>query len=199
MRQINQLLLKIVIFTVSESSLKIFIKNNALPGETIDSEYSLDKQAEELFSKSTGISLKDNYLEQLYTVSKSEEIDIVYYVLIAQESIPEVIFDQFVKWDKLAKNTADYESIKYAVQRLRWKIEYTNAVYSLLSREFTFGQFQSVYEAILDEKLDKRNFRKKILSLGILKQTGHIKKMGKARPAEMFAFKKRELTYIEIL
>ena len=85
------------------------------------------------------------------------------------------------------------------MQRLRWKIEYTNIVYSLLPKEFTFGELQKVYEAILGRTMDKRNFRKKILSLGILTDTGKKKTQGRSRPAEVYRFKSREMTYVEVL
>ena len=92
----------------------------------------------------------------------------------------------------------DRNIIKYAVQRLQWKIEYTNVVYSLIPFEFTLSRLQTTYEAILGKTLDKRNFRKKILSLGLLKKTGKILKGFKARPALVYGFRKRTPVMVKV-
>ena len=58
--------------------------------------------------------------------------------------------------------------------------------------EFRLSELQGVYETILGEKLDKRNFRKKILSLGLLKPTGKMEVEGAHRPAMLYKFKTKE-------
>ena len=58
---------------------------------------------------------------------------------------------------------------------------------------------REIYEAILGRGLDKRNFRKKILSLGLLKSTGKKRAEGAHRPAELYRFRRRELSYIDVL
>jgi 8-oxo-dGTP diphosphatase len=80
------------------------------------------------------------------------------------------------------------EIISYALQRLRSKIMYTDMAKYLLPKQFTLSQLQSVYENILGELLDSRNFRKKILKLDIIRSTGLLKKQGISRPAELFEF-----------
>jgi 8-oxo-dGTP diphosphatase len=89
--------------------------------------------------------------------------------------------------------------LQYALQRLRWKLEYTNIVYSLLPRDFTLTELQRVYETILDRPLDKRNFRKKMLSLGMLQATPSVVKIGAHRPARLYRFRRRSPMIIEVL
>ena len=87
---------------------------------------------------------------------------------------------------------ADDRVIAYAEERLRNKLEYTNVVYSLLPRRFTLTQMQHVYEAILGEPLDKRNFRRRVVGLGIVRETGQTVKEGAHRPAMLYEFVSRE-------
>jgi 8-oxo-dGTP diphosphatase len=89
--------------------------------------------------------------------------------------------------------------LAYALQRLRWKLEYTNVVYSLLPRDFTLTELQRVYETIVDRPLDKRNFRKKMLSLGLLQATPRVAKAGAHRPARLYRFRRRMPMMIEVL
>ena len=87
--------------------------------------------------------------------------------------------------------------LKYAVLRLKYKMEYSNVVYSLLPKKFTLTELQKVYEIVLQKVIDKRNFRKKILSLGLIKMVGE--KRGEAyRPAALYSFIKRKFAIVEI-
>jgi 8-oxo-dGTP diphosphatase len=60
--------------------------------------------------------------------------------------------------------------------------------FQLLPRQFTLTDLQTLYEAILERPLDKRNFRKKILSLGLLKSEGRTRAAGAHRPARLYSF-----------
>lgn len=193
------LVVKLVIFSILGNKLKVLLIKDKLPSEKLEKSKLLDSKAKKIFEGTIGIKLGGSYIEQLYTVEREGNINIVYYALRHIDNIPLSRLQSFIHVGKISEKIEDNTIIKYAVQRLRWKIEYTNVVYSLLPNEFTFNQLQSTYEAILGEMLDKRNFRKKILLLGILKETGHIKKLGKARPAEMFSFKDKKLTFVKIL
>jgi len=93
----------------------------------------------------------------------------------------------------------DHNAItRYALTRLQSKLEYTNIVYSLLPRDFTLGELQEVYEIILGRGLDRRNFRKKILALGLLRPL-HRQRRGAHRPAQLYAFTRRAPMNIEML
>ena len=158
---------------------------------------SLDHEVEVLIATSTGLSIEDGFIEQLYTISNP--VTVVYYMLVADNMIPEKAKKNWVSIADTKQKGPNGSILQYGVQRLQWKIEYTNIVYSLLPNEFTLGELQHVYEAILNRPLDKRNFRKKILSLGMLKDSFRKKTLGRARPAEVYSFKDRKPTIVEIL
>ncbi|MCK5922715.1 MAG: NUDIX hydrolase, partial [Methylococcales bacterium] len=77
----------------------------------------------------------------------------------------------------------------YALQRLRYKIEYSAVGFRLLPNEFTLSELQRAYEIVLQEPLDKRNFRRKILSAEIIEDTGHIDRAGEGRPAKLYRYR----------
>jgi 8-oxo-dGTP diphosphatase len=105
----------------------------------------------------------------------------------------------FFSVKKLTNVAFDHKKIiEYGVKRLRWKFEYTAVAFSMLPRIFTMSQIQELYETVFDKKFDKRNFAKKILSLGILKQEG-LKKDVSYRPPMLYSLKKRTNEIIEIL
>lgn len=79
--------------------------------------------------------------------------------------------------------------IKYAHKRISSKITYTNAAFAFLNDNFTLTELQLVYEAIFQRKLDKRNFRKKFLSLDLIKKTDVVQKRGAHRPASLYKFR----------
>ncbi len=80
--------------------------------------------------------------------------------------------------------------IDYALQRLKYKLEYTTVAFQLLPKEFTLTELQQVYEVIFGKPIDKRNFRKKILSLGLIKDTKKTKRDVAHRPAKLYSFTK---------
>jgi 8-oxo-dGTP diphosphatase len=87
----------------------------------------------------------------------------------------------------------------YARQRLEWKLTYTNVVWALLPRWFALTELQKVYEAVLGRLLDKRNFRKKILALGLVEPVGERAMHGAHRPAMLYRFTSREPKLIDML
>ena len=78
--------------------------------------------------------------------------------------------------------------IDYAIERLRNKLEYTTAGFKLLPEQFTLSELQAVYEAILGKKLDKRNFRKKVLGFDLLLPLKETQLTCRHRPAQLFRF-----------
>jgi 8-oxo-dGTP diphosphatase len=90
--------------------------------------------------------------------------------------------------NKLPVLAFDHRKIlDYALERLRNKLEYTTVGFQLLPERFSLTELQGVYEAILDKKLDKRNFRRKIELLKILKPTSEYRRGGQ-RPARLYRF-----------
>ena len=132
----NNLVIKLVIFSVTSGKLKIFLPEGRLPGGEIEGTGTLDGTAKNILSQALNLHVRDNYLEQLYTFADCGKITVVYYILLPDYRI--VINDRnWLNAAKLDRSDPDINIIRYAIQRLRWKIEYTNVVYSLLPSEFT--------------------------------------------------------------
>ncbi|KKT47375.1 MAG: NUDIX hydrolase [Candidatus Gottesmanbacteria bacterium GW2011_GWA2_44_17] len=187
--------IKVVLFSCTEKSVLVFLHKDALPkGEPLIDE-SIDGAVKRIVQKTAGIQLKDDYIEQLYTYSSLEkgirQVTVTYYVLIPYFCFHDSAYSFWHELSHVKIIHAEKKIIDYAVQRLQWKLEYTNVVYSLLQEQFTLGDLQRIYEAILNKSLDKRNFRKKILSLKLLKPTSSIRKGEKSRPARLYSFIKR--------
>ena len=190
----NNIRVKLAVFSILEGKLVIH-GDNHLPVTDLKKRESLDSCVSELFDNATGNTLSDFYSEQLYTVD--HPFSVVYFALIPHfQILNKVAVFKPINSHKFGH--PDAEIVSYALQRLQCKIEYTNVVYSLLPDEFTLSELQTVYEAILNKKLDKRNFRKKMLSLGLLTSSGRKKKGVKARPAEIYTFKSRNPQIVKI-
>jgi 8-oxo-dGTP diphosphatase len=90
------------------------------------------------------------------------------------------------KVPKLAFDHADI--LRTALDRLKGKVRYQPIGFELLPAKFTLSQLQNLYEAILETQLDKRNFRKKVLALGLLVPMKETQMTGRHRPAQLFKF-----------
>src|SRR3989338_1166573 len=200
----TQISIKLAVFGLDDEGLKIFLSNGILPQVDLEESADLDSAAGILLEKVTGLDNCFHYQEQLYTFfDKTKDrriIDVVYFILIPIYIVKKyLIKNWYLADDKLLISKYNQKIVNYALQRLRWKVEYTNVVYSLLPKEFSFSELQSAYKTVLIRSLDKRNFRKKIMSLNLLKSTGIKKQSGKARPAYLYRFKDRGLKYVKIL
>jgi 8-oxo-dGTP diphosphatase len=103
----------------------------------------------------------------------------------------ETVFTPVSALPELAYDHADI--IDYARKRLAAKLLYTNIAFAFLPPKFTLTELQSVYETLLDRKLDKRNFRKKILSQAIVSPSGELRTDAAHRPAQLYRFDHQEL------
>jgi 8-oxo-dGTP diphosphatase len=179
----------------------------AFPGGLVRAGESLDEAAEREVFELTG--LRQSYIEQLYTFGKPERdparrvVSASYLALVpttvALSPAPRYADIRWFAADKLPPLAYDHDQVgRMALARLRSKLQYTNIVYSLLPKEFTLSELQEVYETILHRRLDRRNFRKKILALGLLKQLPR-KRRGTHRPATLYAFKQKRPMVIEMV
>lgn len=204
----------IVLFTIKDGDLKVLLikrRNDpfkemwAIPGGRVEQDESLKDAAErELFEE---VNVKVDYLEQLYSFGDPERdprgrvISVTYYALVSYDNLkPMAASDaKEARWHsmfKLPELAFDHKQIlEYALQRLRYKLGYTTVGFQLLPEKFTLTELQSLYEIILAKALDKRNFRKKIFSLDIIKPTSEIKKDGAHRPAKLYLFKNKQLVF----
>lgn len=142
-----------------------------------------------------------NHLEQLYTFDsvnrdpRGHAVSIC-YVACGVEIEPKKPSHEakFITVNNLPNLAYDHEAIiKYARERIASKLLYTNIAFSLLPEKFTLTQLQNVYEAVMGRSLDKRNFRKKFLSLNIVHETGETWREGAHRPAALYAFNSKDL------
>ncbi len=173
----------------------------AIPGGFVGADESLEDAARRELEAIAGV--RDVYLEQLYTFGdpqrdpRARVITVVYYALIQAEDLPGSVGNDTTEsaWFPVSSPPPlafdHHDILAYTMQRLRGKLEYTAIGYQLLAPEFTLSELQEVYEAILDRPRDKRNFRKKMLSTGILELTPHTRKTGQHRPAALYRFSPR--------
>ena len=199
----------VVIFTVKDASLSVLLIHRAaepfadrwaLPGGLLLTNETLDQAAERKLFGETGLS--DVYLEQLYTFDApsgpAAQTPVVAYFALVDESrvhLEERLIwrpDWFPVLDLPPLAFENNAIVRYALRRLQAKLGYSNVVYSLLPERFTLTQLQHTYEAILGRHLDKRNFRKRILSLDLVDPTDQVRQAGAHRPARLYRFSKRE-------
>src|SRR5205823_3337717 len=171
----------------------VFTGRWALPGGRVQADETLEGAARRLLAAETGV--RGIYLEQLYTFGHPERdphgrvVSVAYFALIphggrfqdrARAPFPDAAWCRVARLPPLAY---DHRAVvRTALARLRAKLAYTNLVYTLLPPSFTLGELQEMYEAILGRGLDRRNFRKKILSLGLLAGAGGLRPGPRARP-----------------
>ena len=210
----------VAVFTVLGEALHVllvqpragaFAGEWALPGGRVRADESLDAAARRELAAQTG--LRGVYLEQLYTFGSPERdplgrvVSVAYVVLIPHGGRFPGRVGADGKYAHLGwRRVADLPRLGYdhravvrtALARLRAKLGYTNLVYALLPAAFTLGELQVLYEAILGRRLDRRNFRKKVLSLGLLQRHGGVRR-GRHRPATLYAFRARRPMNVEIL
>jgi len=196
----------VALFSLQEGKLKVllikakskkFLGMPTLPGGLVGPKEKIESAAERFIKRYT--DPKGVYFEQLYTFGQNLErdtrirtISIVYFGLISVEKIDFQKGNKFQWFSvyKLPSLAFDHQQIiDYAVQRLREKIWRSSFAFQLLPAEFTLTELQKAYEVILGEPLDKRNFRKRLLDLAILKDLKKKKRGGVHRPAAIYTFK----------
>ena len=179
----------------------------AFPGGLVRVGEMLDDAARRQLQSATGV--RDAYLEQLFTFGdpsrdpNSHVVSVAYMALIPDASVVSSSEDRpSGKWfevSALPPLAYDHSLMAdYAVKRLKAKLEYTNIAYSLLPRGFTFAELEQLYAMILGRPIDRRNFRRRIMSMGLLTKSS-AKRRGPHRPAALYSFKQQSLQTIEML
>lgn len=194
---------RVVLFTVAGADLLAAFHHRdehlELPREFPELGESLDAAARRIVRSAT--SIQEQYLEQLYTLSVVDadsrwSIIVSYIALICSETTP--VSTPSVTWQSIARlqdlSDADRMVMDYAVMRLRAKLGYTTIAFHLLPSQFTLTELQHLYETILDQCLDKRNFRRRMIASGILTLTGEKRRDGSHRPAALYRFRAEEDT-----
>ena len=196
-----------VVFGLDDEDLKVLLIQRdlppfegrwALPGGFVRMEETLDDAARRELREETG--LKDVYLEQLYTFGdvrrdpRGRVVSVAYYALVnlADHSVQAATDASDAAWfaaSDLPRLAFDHDRILDAAsQRLKGKVRYQPIGFELLPEKFTLSQLQRLYETVLERPLDKRNFRKKILSMGVLVETDEVQQDVAHRAARLYRF-----------
>lgn len=188
----------VVVFTLRDNRVQVLLNNRPpagawlLPGLPLATDMPLDETAANCVTRYTG--LHEAYLEQLYTYCdpNRQAVSVVYFALVPADSLLTGKDESTADWfpvDTLPKLLFDHgEILTYALRRLRYKLEYSAVGFELLPESFSLSELQSTYELILGEKLDKRNFRRRILQAGIIENTQH-RRSGEGRPAQLYRYR----------
>lgn len=198
----------VVIFTIRDRQLKLLLVKRAgepyrgkwaLPGGFVHLEESLDAGASRELEEETGVS--GVFLEQLYTFGKpgrdprERVITVAYYALVPSDKlqIRAATDAEAVGWfgmDELPELAFDHaEIVAMAHQRLVAKLDYSTIAYQFMPELFTLSELQEVYEIILRQEMDKRNFRKWVLALEQIEETEEERRGGIHRPARLYRVK----------
>jgi 8-oxo-dGTP diphosphatase len=206
-----------VVFAWTNSGLEVLLIQRgiepfrdkwALPGGFVLMDEELEDSARRELYEETG--LRDMYLEQLFTFGgvkrdpRGRVVTVAYYALIDKNrfSPPRGDTDaRDARWfplDKVPELAFDHADIlKYAHERLRAKVRYAPVGFELLPEKFALSELQQLYETILGETLDKRNFRKKLMSLDILVDLNETKAESPFRSAKLYRFDENKYKALE--
>jgi 8-oxo-dGTP diphosphatase len=196
-----------VVFGFDDGELKVLLIQRglepfkgrwALPGGFVRVDETLDHAARRELNEEAG--LKDVFLEQLYTFGdvdrdpRERVVSVAYYALVKlsdhkAKAATDAANAEWFPVSQLPKLAFDHADIvEVALSRLQGKVRYQPIGFELLPPKFTLSQLQHIYEAILTAQLDKRNFRKKVLSFGLLVPLKETQMSGRHRPAQLFRF-----------
>jgi 8-oxo-dGTP diphosphatase len=198
----------VVIFTIIDNLLQVLLIHRgeepfqaklALPGGFVRMDESLEEAAIRELEEETGV--QEAYLEQLYTYGDPDRdprgrvITVAYFALICagepirKEGGMDAVSAGWYPVQSLPDLAFDHgEIIAYALKRLRYKLEYTAVGFELLPDQFTLTELQFTYEIVLGEKLDKRNFRRRILAAQVIEETPGMRS-GEGRPARLYRYR----------
>jgi 8-oxo-dGTP diphosphatase len=206
-----QVTVDLVIFALRDGALQVLLIQRgvppfqgrwALPGGFVTHGESLEDAARRELIEETGV--RDVYLEQLYTFGDPDRdprgrvITVAYFALITGAAATPVAGTDAgaARWVPARQHPPlafDHQQIlDYALERLAMKLEYTTVGFQLLPKEFTLTQLQRVYETVLGRPLDKRNFRRKMALLDVLKPLEEWVQEGPSRPAQLFRFSAKQ-------
>jgi len=207
----------IVLFAIEGGRLKTYLVQLregpargrwAFPGGLVRTGEMLDEAARRELTAATGIG--DAYLDQLFTFGDPSRdphahvVSVAYMALVADPrraggNLVKYADRQWFEYSALPALAYDHQLMAdYALRRLRARLEYTNIACNLLPETFTFAELEALYATILERQIDRRNFRRRIMSMGILTRLGATRR-GAHRPAALYRFSQRSPQVVEML
>jgi 8-oxo-dGTP diphosphatase len=157
----------------------------------VPADTTLREAALATLARQTGV--RDVPCEQLYTFDRQPDgVCVAYLALIAADRHPiapgpdEVEVRWFAHDDLPALDAEEAEVLAVGLERLRAKTLYAPIALQLLPETFTLGEVQAVYEAVLSEPLDARNFRRDLLAAGAVEPLDTVRAEGRGRPARLY-------------
>lgn len=198
-----------VIFGFDDADLKVLLIRRleapyegrwALPGYFVRQDEELDAAANRVLYEVTG--LENLFLEQVKTFSAVDRhpfgrvVTVAYFSLVKisdYEPRPDTKLAEDVAWFSLSDLTLELafdhsEILDVCFNRLKWLVRTRPIGFELLPPKFTLTELQQLYEAILETELDKRNFRKKVLSMELVTDLNELQEGVAHRPARLYAF-----------
>jgi 8-oxo-dGTP diphosphatase len=211
----------VVLFTIKDGQLLVrlapvhriphYPDSKAMPGGLIHPDETARMAALRILTQKGHIDAKTPHIEQLYTFSdidrdpRGRVVSVAYLGLASWDTLSteEKADTESAWWAPLAaakKLAYDHDEIlKLAVERLQSRVTYTTLLSKFMPKEFTLTELEQSFESIIKTDLDKRNFRKKILKLGILTDLGKKRTGGRSRPAALYKFKSSTVVPIEVI
>lgn len=206
-RETNEIFLSVdcVIFGFDENKLKVLLIRSdlkkykgkwSLLGDLVKSEEDLDTAPYRILKERTGMD--DVYMEQVHTFGDINRhpagrvVTVAYCSLINVQHHKLKILDNELHWHDIAAVTDlafDHRKIfETCLQQLQKRVQEHPLGFSLLPNKFSLRELQNLYEAILEIKLDKRNFRKKFFAMDFLVDMDEIEKDVPHRPGKLYKF-----------
>lgn len=194
-----------VIFGFDENTLKVLLIKSDLPefqeqwsllGDLVGLNEDLDTASYRVLKERTG--LENLYLEQVHTFSAVDRhpagrvVSSAYFSLINVKHYHLLQNDNELHWhpvSELQTMAFDHKLILgTCLKRLQEKVQEEPIIFNLLENKFSLRELQCLYEAILDVKLDRRNFRKKLFSTGLLIDVNEMEENVPHRPGKLYSF-----------
>ena len=206
-QSINKLALSVdcVIFGFDENKLKVLLIRSdlqnykdqwSLLGDLVLPEEGLDEAAYRILKQRTGLS--DVFLEQVHTFGQVERhpasrvVTVAYYSLINIQHHKLKILDNELHWhdvNDITELAFDHKKIlDSSFEQLQRRVQEHPLAFSLLPKKFSLRELQNVYEAILDTKMDRRNFRKKFFAMDFLVDIDQMEQDVPHRPGKLYNF-----------
>lgn len=216
MKQNIKVAVDAVVFGYDQQELKVLLIQQkygttksqwGLVGGLVKEEETLQQAVKRELKEETNIKL--THLEQLYTFGdkvnrdhRGRVISVAYFALVnslnfkikADSDAEEVAWHSIDELPKLAFDHKDI--IQKAIERLRNKLRYQPVGFDLLPEQFLFSDLENLYASLLQEPIDRRNFRKKIIALGLVEATNDWQKPSTGRPAQLYKFNKEQYDYL---